>query len=67
LKQLQLIQILRINARGAAALEQVAAKVPAVNRLWQAPDKPKAVSGNADTAFGRGKSVILEGWRFTAR
>jgi hypothetical protein len=36
LKQLHLIQILAINRPAAAALEQTAAKVPAVNRLWRA-------------------------------
>jgi hypothetical protein len=51
LKQLQLIQILCINAPHAAVAADVAAKVPAVNRLWQAPKRKKAASGNADTAF----------------
>jgi hypothetical protein len=51
LKQLQLIQILCINAPAAAAAADVAANVPGVNRLWQASEREKAASGNADTAF----------------
>jgi hypothetical protein len=51
LKQLQLIQILRINAPNAALAADVAAKVPGVNRLWQASKCEKAASGNADTAL----------------
>jgi hypothetical protein len=62
-----LIQILRINAPGAAALEQVASKVPGVNRLWQASERAKAASVGAEAAFEAGKRVILEGPRFTAR
>jgi hypothetical protein len=51
LKQLQLMQILCINAPNAAVAADVAAKVPGVNRLWQASKCEKAASGNADTAF----------------
>jgi hypothetical protein len=51
LKQLQLIQILCINASAAAAAADVAANVPGVNRLWQASERETAASGNADTAF----------------
>jgi hypothetical protein len=50
LKQLQLIQILRVNAPGAAAAAFVIAKAAGVNLPWQAPERTKAVSGNADTA-----------------
>jgi hypothetical protein len=51
LKQLQLIQILCINAPNAAIAADGAAKVPGVNRFCQASEREKAASGNADTAF----------------
>ncbi|MBR1154255.1 hypothetical protein [Bradyrhizobium sp. JYMT SZCCT0428] len=51
MKQLQLIQILRINAPGAAAAAVVVAKAAGVNLIWRASERTKAVSGNADTAF----------------
>jgi hypothetical protein len=51
LKQLQLIQILSINARGAAPAADQPAKARRVNRVLQAPDAAKAVSVGADTAF----------------
>jgi hypothetical protein len=51
LKQLQLIQILSINARRPAAAGDAAAKVPGVNRKWRGSNAAKAVSGNAETAF----------------
>jgi len=51
LKQLQLIQILCINAPGAVAAAEVTAKVPGVNRLWQASQREKAASDHADAAF----------------
>jgi hypothetical protein len=51
LKQLQLIQILSINARGAAPAADQRAKARRVNRVLQAPDAAKAVSVGADTAF----------------
>jgi hypothetical protein len=43
------------------------AKARPVNRLWPVPDREKAASGNADTAFEAEKSGIFSGWRFTAR
>ncbi|MGH6642705.1 MAG: hypothetical protein ACRED3_08400 [Bradyrhizobium sp.] len=67
MKQLQLIQILGINAPHAAAVADVAAKVPGVNRLWQASECEKAASGNADTAFWGQEIGVLAGLRFTAR
>jgi hypothetical protein len=67
LKQLQLIQILCINPPDAGAAAVAAANVPAVNLLWLAPERTKAASGNAGTAFRVEKSGILEGRRFTAR
>jgi hypothetical protein len=51
LKQLQLIQILCINPPDAGCAAVVGAKVPGVNLLRQAPERTKAASGNADTAF----------------
>jgi hypothetical protein len=51
LKQLKLIQILRINVWHAAAMVDARAKASRVNRLLQASDGVKAASGNADTAF----------------
>jgi hypothetical protein len=43
------------------------AKMLRVNRLWPVPDREKAVSGDADTAFEAEKSGFF-GWRrFTAR
>jgi len=67
LKQLQLIQILCINAQDAAISGDVAAKVPAINRLWLMSKREKAASGNADTAFEVAKSGIFGVRRFTAR
>jgi mannose-6-phosphate isomerase-like protein (cupin superfamily) len=51
LKQLQLIQILRINAGSVAAVADVAANLRAVNRRWQAQDAAKVLSRNAASAF----------------
>ncbi|MEH2533186.1 hypothetical protein V1277_000429 [Bradyrhizobium sp. AZCC 1588] len=67
MKQLQFIQILRINACGAAIEGDAQANAPRINRLWPLPDSEKAASGNAETAFGAEKSGIFGGWRFTAR
>jgi hypothetical protein len=50
LKQLQLIQILHINARAAAPAADASAKARRVNRVLQAPEMAKAVSVGADTA-----------------
>ena len=58
MKQLQLIQILRINAGSAAAVADVAANLRGVNRRWQAQDAAKAVSGNADSA-GKGREKLI--------
>jgi hypothetical protein len=67
LKQLQLIQILRINPPRVAAAADVAAKVPGVNRLWQASECEKAASGMPVPPFGVDISGVLAGRRFTAR
>jgi hypothetical protein len=67
LKQLQLIQILCINAPGAAVTADVAAKASGVNRLWQASKREKAASDRADTAFEVEKSGVFGVRRFTAR
>jgi hypothetical protein len=50
LKQLQLIQILWINACDAAIAGDDRAKALRVNRLWPVPYGEKAAPGNADTA-----------------
>jgi len=45
-----LIQILYINARGAAPAADASAKARRVNRVLRVPDMAKAVSVGADTA-----------------
>jgi hypothetical protein len=50
LKQLQLIQILRIKVCDAAPTANQGAKARRVNRVLQATDMAKAVSVGADTA-----------------
>jgi hypothetical protein len=67
LKQLQLIQILSINARDAVPAPDRCAKARRVNRVLQAPDAAKGGSRGTDAAFEVGKTGILGGWRFTAR
>jgi hypothetical protein len=67
LKQLQLIQILRINARGAAPAADRRAKARRVNRVLQALRHGKGGIRGTDAAFEVGKTGILGGWRFTAR
>jgi hypothetical protein len=67
LKQLQLIQILHINAESAVTSQVVAAKVPDVNRTRQRPNASKTASGDADTAFALANRVIARVLRFTAR
>jgi len=58
LKQLQLIQILRINAENAAPPHVVGAKVPGVNRTRPGPKTSKTPSGDADTGVARPKRAI---------
>jgi hypothetical protein len=67
LKQLQLIQILCINARSVAALEQVAAKIPGVNRLCRAQTAQRRYPATRIPPFEVGQSGVLGGRRFTAR
>jgi hypothetical protein len=67
LKQLQLIQILSINARDAAAAPDQRAKARRVNRVLQAPDAAKAASEMRMPPVEVGKTGILGGRRFTAR
>jgi len=67
LKQLQLIQILSINARDAAPAPDPRAKARRVNRVLQAPDATKAASVVRMPPVEVGKTGILAGWRFTAR
>jgi hypothetical protein len=50
LKQLQLIQILAINVRGAGTAGVGCESTRLVNRIRPRPGSEKAVSGNADTA-----------------
>jgi hypothetical protein len=67
LKQLQLIQILRVNAENAVTPGVVAAKVPNVNRTRRRPNASKTPSGKADAGFALPKTAIASARRFTAR
>jgi hypothetical protein len=67
LKQLQLIQILSINACGTGTAGLGGGKGRGINRLWPGAGSEKAASDCADTAFEAEKSGFFDGWRFTAR
>jgi hypothetical protein len=67
LKQLQLIQILRIKARGCANATFAAANAGRVNRAGAHANGAMAASGNADTPSVLGKSGGRGVLRFTAR
>jgi hypothetical protein len=67
LKRLQLIQILYINARGAAPAADKRTKAHRVNRVLHASDTAKAASVVRIPPFEAEKSGIFGGWRFTAR
>jgi hypothetical protein len=67
LKQLQLIQILHINAESAATPRVVAANVPAINRARLRSNGSKVVPENADAAAHARKSEVAGALRFTAR
>jgi hypothetical protein len=67
LKQLQLIQILRVNWESAVTPRVVAAKVPGVNRTRPRPDAAKPPCCNADAVFALPKTGIAGALRFTAR
>jgi hypothetical protein len=67
LKQLQLIQILRINAGGAVTIGESGGKDRALTNVRPAADSEKAVSGDADTAFLVEKARKFGSERFTAR
>jgi hypothetical protein len=67
LKQLQLIQILYINARDALPAADERAKARRVNRVLQRPDAAKAASVVRIPPLEAEKSGIFGGWRFTAR
>jgi hypothetical protein len=67
LKQLQLIQILCINARGASSTVNQRAGAGRVNRVSQAPDAAKAASVDRIPPHEVGKAGIFGGRRFTAR
>jgi hypothetical protein len=59
LKQLKLIQILCINAPGAAAVADRGGKAAGINRIWRAPDRGKAASIRAEAAFRGHKTADL--------
>jgi len=61
LKQLQLIQILCINAPSAAAVAEHDAKAAGVNRIWRASDRANAPSSRAAAGFGRPEKADLAG------
>jgi len=61
LKQLQLIQILYINARGASPAVDKRAKARRVNRVLQARDAAKAASGVRIPPLELGKAGFLDG------
>jgi len=67
LKQLQLIQILYINARDAAPAADKRAEARRVNRVLRARDAAKAASVVRIPPFEAEKSGIFVGRRFTAR
>jgi hypothetical protein len=67
LKQLQLIQILDVNARGASPVGDKRADARRVNRVLQARDTVKAASVDRIPPLEAEKAGILDGWRFTAR
>jgi len=67
LKELQLIQILRINARRPVNASRDEAKAQRVNPNAVDAKRLKAVSGNADTAFRPLKMGYRRVLRFTAR
>jgi hypothetical protein len=67
LKQLQLIQIVCINAPACASTAFAGAKRRRVNLCWPARDGEKAASGNANTASIVGKSAKSQGGALTAR
>jgi hypothetical protein len=67
LKQLQLIQIVSINALGRVSAAFAAAKAVRVNLLRPAPNGEKVASDNADAASAVRKRGNCGAGRFTAR
>jgi hypothetical protein len=67
LKQLQLIQILRVKALRARQCGVFAVKAGRVNSAQAHAKRLKATSGNADTALSFGKLGNRSAPRFTAR
>jgi hypothetical protein len=67
LKQLQLIQILSVNAPRAAVTADVAAKALGVNRLWQASKRQRRHPITRMPPFEVEKSGVFGVRRFTAR
>jgi hypothetical protein len=66
LKQLQLIQILCINAPTAAAVADPGGNAAGVNRILQTSDRAKAPSNHVEGASGGPKLRIWGVRRFTA-
>jgi hypothetical protein len=66
LKQLQLIQILCINAPGAAAVAEPSEKAAGINRISRHWYRAKAAAGRAAAGCGGLKWLIWRGWGFTA-
>jgi hypothetical protein len=67
LRQLQLIQILYINAHGTAPAADMRVKARRVNRVLRVPEMAKAASVARMPPLEAGKTGIFGGWRFTAR
>jgi hypothetical protein len=67
LKRLQLIQILSINARGAAAARDPAPIARHVNRVRGPPNATKPAGIAAEAGFEGRKAGNLRGEGFTAR
>jgi hypothetical protein len=67
LKQLQLIQILYVNARDASPVGNKRADTRRVNRVLQARDAGKGGIRDRIPPLRSEKTGIFDGWRFTAR
>jgi hypothetical protein len=67
LKQLQLIQILYVNARDASPAGNKRADGRCVNRVFQAQDDGKGGIRYRIPPLRSEKTGIFERWRFTAR
>jgi hypothetical protein len=67
LKQLQLIQILAINARRPAAAGDAAAKGAGINHLGVGQNAAEAVPATRTPPWDAGNKGFWGGWCFTAR